>query len=231
MNKTEFARRRKRLMQAMGRDSIAILPNSPVRQRNRDVEHPYRPDSDFFYVTGFHEQEAVAVLVPGRAHGEFILFCRENDPEMETWNGRRAGLDGAMELYGADDAFPISDIDDILPGLLENRERVFYAMGCNTDFDRQVMDWINLLRKKSRAGVHTPGEFIALDHQLHDMRLYKSAAEIKVMRQAAKQARDDGIPDRGGAAARVHARRRPLSGLPLDCRRRRQWLYSSLYRE
>ena len=111
----------------MGRDSIAILPNSPVRQRNRDVEHPYRPDSDFFYVTGFHEQEAVAVLVPGRAHGEFILFCRENDPEMETWNGRRAGLDGAMELYGADDAFPISDIDDILPGLLENRERVFYA--------------------------------------------------------------------------------------------------------
>ncbi len=186
MNKTEFAKRRKRLMQVMGRDSIAILPSSPVRQRNRDVEYAYRPDSDFFYTTGFPEQEAVAVLVPGRPHGEFILFCRERDPEMETWNGRRAGLDGAMEQYGADDAFPISDIDDILPGLLENRERVFYAMGCNPDFDRQVMDWINLLRKKSRAGVHTPGEFIALDHQLHDMRLFKSAAEIKIMRQAAQ---------------------------------------------
>jgi Xaa-Pro aminopeptidase len=186
MNKTEFARRRKRLMQAMGRDSIAILPSSPVRPRNRDVEYPYRPDSDFYYVTGFPEQEAVAVLVPGRAHGEYILFCRENDPEMETWNGRRAGLDGAMEQYGADDAFPITDIDEILPGLLENRERVYYAMGCNTDFDRQVMEWINLLRKKSRAGVHTPGEFIALDHQLHDMRLYKSAAEAKVMRKAAQ---------------------------------------------
>jgi Xaa-Pro aminopeptidase len=186
MNKTEFARRRKRLMQAMGRDSIAILPSSPVRQRNRDVEYSYRPDSDFFYMTGFPEQEAVAVLVPGRPHGEFILFCRERDPQMETWHGRRAGLEGAMAHYGADDAFPISDIDEILPGLLENRERVYYAMGCNQDFDRQVMDWINLLRKKSRAGVHTPGEFIDLDHQLHDMRLYKSAAEIKVMRQAAQ---------------------------------------------
>lgn len=186
MTKTEFARRRKRLMQAMGRDSIAILPSSPVRQRNRDVEHPYRPDSDFYYVTGFPEQEAVAVLIPGRGHGEYILFCRENDPEMETWNGRRAGLDGAMEQYGADDAFPITDIDEILPGLLENRERVFYAMGCNPDFDRQVMEWINLLRKKSRAGVHTPGEFIALDHQLHDMRLYKSASEAKTMRKAAQ---------------------------------------------
>jgi Xaa-Pro aminopeptidase len=91
-----------------------------------------------------------------------------------------------MEQYGADDAFPITDIDEILPGLLENRERVFYAMGCNPDFDRQVMEWINLLRKKSRAGVHTPGEFFALDHQLHDMRLYKSAAEVRTMRKAAQ---------------------------------------------
>lgn len=186
MNKSEFARRRKRLMQAMGPDSIAILPSSPVRPRNRDVEYPYRPDSDFYYATGFPEQEAVAVMVPGREHGEYILFCRENDPLMETWNGRRAGLEGAMEQYGADDAFPITDIDEILPGLLENRERVYYAMGCNPDFDRQVMEWINLLRKKSRAGIHTPGEFIALDHQLHDMRLYKSAAEVKTMRKAAQ---------------------------------------------
>ena len=186
MNKSEFARRRKRLMQTMGRDGIAILPTSPVRTRNRDVEHPFRADSDFYYLTGFPEPEAVAVLVPGRAHGEYILFCRERDPEMETWHGRRAGLDGAIELYGADDAFPISDIDEILPGLLENRERVYYAMGCNSDFDRQVMEWINLLRKKSRAGVHAPGEFIALDHALHDMRLYKSSAEVKAMRRAAQ---------------------------------------------
>ncbi len=186
MNKTEFARRRKRLMQAMGKQSIAILPNSPVRQRNRDVEHSYRPDSDFYYLTGYAEPESVAVIVPGREHGEYILFCRERDPEMETWHGRRAGLEGAMERFGADDAFPITDIDEILPGLLENRERVYYTMGANSDFDSQVTNWIKLLRQKSRAGVHTPGEFIALDHTLHDMRLYKSAAEVRAMRTAAQ---------------------------------------------
>src|SRR5512139_2109914 len=129
MTKSEFATRRKRLMQQMGNSSIAIIPTAPARTRNRDIEHPFRPDSDFYYLTGFAEPEAVAVIVPGRPHGEYILFCRERDPEMETWHGRRAGLEGAQALHGADDAFPINDIDDILPGLLENRERVYYAMG------------------------------------------------------------------------------------------------------
>jgi Xaa-Pro aminopeptidase len=105
---------------------------------------------------------------------------------METWHGRRAGLEGAVDTYGADDAFPITDIDDILPGLLENCDRVYYAMGCNTEFDSQVNGWVNQLREKARAGVHTPGEFVALDHLLHDMRLYKSRAEISAMRKAAK---------------------------------------------
>ncbi len=186
MDRREFARRRKRLMDAMGENSIAIVPTAPERQRNRDIDHPYRADSDFLYLTGFPEPEAVAVLVPGRAHGSYILFCRERDPEMETWHGRRAGLEGAVSTYGADDAFPISDIDEILPGLMENRNKVYYAMGCQPDFDRRVMDWVNRLRKKARAGIHTPGEFVDLDHQLHDMRLYKSSAEIKAMRTAAR---------------------------------------------
>lgn len=186
MNPSEFLRRRKRLMQMMGKNSVAILPAAPVRMRNRDAEHVYRQDSDFHYLTGFPEPEAVAVLIPKRAHGEYILFCRERDPEMETWHGRRAGLEGAIETYGADDSFPITDIDDILPGLLENCERVFYAMGCNPQFDKQVNGWVNQLRDKARAGVHTPGEFVALDHLLHDMRLYKSRAEISAMRKAAK---------------------------------------------
>ena len=186
MNRSEFAKRRKRLMHVMGDNAIAILPTAAERVRSRDTEYHYRADSDFYYLTGFPEPEAVAVLIPGRTHGEFLLFCRESDPEMETWHGRRAGLDGAREQYGADDAFPIADIDEILPGLLENKERVYYTMGAHRDFDRQVMDWINQLRKKSRAGVHTPGEFVALDHQLHDMRLYKSSAEQAAMRKAAK---------------------------------------------
>ncbi|MCG6887222.1 MAG: Xaa-Pro aminopeptidase [Proteobacteria bacterium] len=185
MNAKEFKRRRKHLMEMMGDKSVAILPSSPVRLRNRDVEYKYRPDSDFYYLTGFPEPESVAVLVPNREHGEYILFCRENDPEMETWNGRRAGQNGAVSEYGADDSFPIDDIDDILPGLLEGAERVFYTMGTHPDFDQRLIGWVNRLRKQSRAGIHTPGEFVSLDHQLHEMRLYKSSAEIQAMRQAA----------------------------------------------
>ncbi len=186
MSTDEFARRRRQLMRMMDSDAIAILPAAPVRVRNRDVEYPYRPDSDFHYLTGFPEPEAVAVLVPGRAHGEYILFCRERDPDMETWHGRRAGLEGACERYGADDAFPIGDIDDILPGLLENRERVFYTMGCNAAFDKQLMDWLNQIRSRSRTGVNPPGEFVSLDHLLHDLRLFKSRAEIALIRKAVK---------------------------------------------
>ncbi len=186
MNIKEFARRRKRLIQMMDKDSVAILPAAPIRMRNRDVEYAYRPDSDFFYLTGFAEPEAVMVIVPGRSHGEYILFCRENDPVMETWNGPRAGQDGAIEKYGADDSFPIDDIDDILPGLLENKSRVFYTMGIHKDFDQRLIGWVNRLREQSRAGIHTPGEFVAIEHHLHDMRLYKSSYEITRMRRAAK---------------------------------------------
>ncbi|VAX12675.1 Xaa-Pro aminopeptidase [hydrothermal vent metagenome] len=186
MSAQEFKRRRRRLMGMMDEHSVAILPTAPVYIRNRDVEHPYRPDSDFFYLTGFPEPEAVAVLIPGREHGEYILFCRENDPKMETWNGLRAGQEGAVSLYHADDCFPIDDIDDILPGLLENKARVFYTMGAHPGFDQRLIGWVNRLRKQSRAGIHTPGEFVSLDHLVHDMRLYKSSFEIRVMRKAAK---------------------------------------------
>ena len=101
----------------MGRDSIAVVPTAPVRMRNNDVEYAYRPDSDFFYLTGFAEPDSVAVLVPGRPQGEYILFVRDRDPARETWDGRRAGPEGATRDYGADHAFPIGDIDEILPGL------------------------------------------------------------------------------------------------------------------
>jgi len=185
MDQKEFARRRKQLMRMMGPDAIAILPTNPEQPRNRDVDFPFRPDSDFFYLTGFAEPEAVMVLVPGREHGEYLLFCRDRDPKMEIWHGRRAGPEGAVENFGADDAFPVQDINDILPGLLESRERVFYTMGSAPVFDKQVIGWVNHIRSQSRAGKHAPDEFISLEHFVHDMRLYKSRAEIKVMRQAA----------------------------------------------
>ncbi len=186
VNKNECQRRRKRLMDMIGSDSIAILPTSSVYIRNRDVEFPFRPDSDFFYLTAYPEPDAVAVLIPDRADGEFIMFCRESDEEMETWHGRRAGLDGVLNLYGADDAFPIEDMDDILPGLIEGHDRIFYNMGSDQNFDQRVLGWVNQIRGKVRTGVVAPDEFISLNHFLHDMRLYKSRHEIKLMRQAAK---------------------------------------------
>ena len=186
MNPSEFKRRRRQLMGMMGAGSVAILPTSKEAVRNRDVHHPFRPDSDFYYLTGFSEPEAVLVLVPGRTHGEYILFCREKDTTKEMWDGYRAGLEGAVADFGADDAFPITDLDDILPGLLEERERVFFAMGSDPAFDKRVSDWVSQIRSRARAGVHGPIEFLALDHFLHDMRLYKSRAETALMRRAAR---------------------------------------------
>ncbi len=188
ITRKEFARRRRQLMRMMGKDSIAIIPTSSEQLRNRDVEFPFRADSDFYYLTGFDEPEAVAVLVPGRQHGEYLLFCRERDAEMETWTGRRAGTEGAVELFDADDAFPIGDIGEILPGLMEDREQVFYTMGSRPEFDKQVMEWVNRIREGSRRGARTPDRFVALEHLLHDMRLYKSPAEVRAMRKAAKVA-------------------------------------------
>jgi Xaa-Pro aminopeptidase len=125
-------------------------------------------------------------VVPGRSHGEFLLFCRESDPVMETWHGRRAGQEGAVERFGADDSFPIADVDEIVPGLLEHCDSVYYTMGRYPEWDQRVVGWVNQIRSQSRAGVHAPTEFISLDHMIHDMRLYKSRAEVKVMRRAAQ---------------------------------------------
>ncbi len=188
ITRKEFGRRRKQLMRMMGKDTIAIIPTASELLRNRDVEFPFRADSDFYYLTGFHEPDAVAVLIPGRPHGEYLLFCRERDPEMETWTGKRAGTQGAVDDFDADDAFPIGDIDEILPGLMECCERVFYTMGSRPQFDQRVMEWLNRLREGARTGLRAPDEFVSLEHLLHDMRLYKSRSEIRVMRTAARVA-------------------------------------------
>ena len=188
MNSREFEKRRRQLMRMVGPGGIVILPSAPVRTRSRDVEYRFRQDSDFYYLTGFAEPEAVAVLVPGRANGEYLLFCREKDPKRELWDGLRAGQAGAVENYGADDAFPIDDLDDILPGIMESCSRVYYTMGMYSEFDARIAEWINTLRSKLSHGVHTPQEFVALDHLLHDMRLYKSRGELSAMRKSAKVA-------------------------------------------
>ena len=166
----EFARRRRQLMRMAGDDAILILPAAPERVRSHDTHFPYRQDSDFLYLTGFPEPEAVLVLVPGRKHGEALLFCRDRNPEREAWDGPRAGPEGAVEGFGMDDAYPIDDLDDILPGLLEGRSRVYYHFG----------------RAQVRQGAQPPHEFLELGHLLHEQRLFKSASELKLMRRAAQ---------------------------------------------
>lgn len=185
ITKTEYARRRKALMAQMERNSIAIIPSAKEKIRSRDTDFHFRQDSDVLYLSGFSEPESVLVLIPGREHGEFVMFCRERDREREVWDGYRQGPEGACKNFGADDAFPINDIDDILPGLIEGRERVYYAMGQQADFDQRVMAWVQSIKAKVRSGATPPGEFIDLNHLLHDMRLFKSAAELKVMAQSA----------------------------------------------
>ncbi len=186
ISKAEYARRRKQLMSMLEPNSIAVLPAANEKPRSRDTDYPFRQDSDFYYLTGFPEPEAVLVLIPGRSHGEVVWFCREKDREREIWDGFREGPEGVCLNYGADDAFPIGDMDDILPGLLEGKERVYYTLGKASAFDKHVMDWVNSLRAKARAGAAPPGDFLDLDHLLHDMRLYKSAEEVRTMARAAE---------------------------------------------
>ncbi len=190
VSKKDFARRREQLMSQMEPNSIAILPAATEKIRNRDADYRFRQDSDFFYLSGFAEPEAVVVLVPGREHGEFILFCRDRDRTREIWDGYRAGPEGACKDFQADDAFPITDIDDILPGLIEGRERVYYSMGRDQQFDQQVMGWVNAIRSQVRSGATPPGEFLNLDHLLHDQRLFKRASEVHIMREAAQISAD-----------------------------------------
>jgi len=175
-------------MAHMEPNSIAILSSSEEFLRNGDSTFAFRQSSDLYYLTGFKEAQSCVVLIPGRPQGECLLFCQEKDPLKEMWNGRLMGPENATETLGVDDAFPISDIDDILPGLIEGRERVYYAMGRDEQFDHQVMEWVKVIRSKVRSGVHSPGEFLVLDHLLHEMRLIKSRAEINLMRESGQVA-------------------------------------------
>ncbi len=181
-----YTRRRKQLMRMAGEDAILILPAAPERIRSRDTHYPYRQDSDLWYLTGFPEPEAVLVLVPGRKHGEHLLFCRERNPEREGWDGPRVGPEGAIDAYGMDDAYPIDDLDEILPGLLEGRTRVYYHFGRDTDFDLKLIGWLNRVRAQVRQGAQPPHEFLELGHLLDEMRLFKSPGELKLMRKAAE---------------------------------------------
>ena len=180
----EFKQRRKALMRHMKKNAIALLASAPALVRNRDVEYPYRQDSDFHYLTGFDEPEAVAVFAPGREQGEFILFCRKYDETKAVWTGKHAGLEGAKEKFGADEALPIEEFAETLPTLLDGKLTVNFPIGVDKELDLQVMTAVNTLRGKIRTGAKPPEEFVALDRLVHEMRLLKSPDEIQTMRKA-----------------------------------------------
>lgn len=182
----EYAKRRLQLMEIAGDESVIIVHAAAQKIRNNDVGYPYRQDSDFLYLSGFSEPEAMMVLLPEDKGGHSILFCRERDPHREMWDGLMAGTEGAVEQFGFDEAFPISEMEKRLPRLLRGRERVYYDLGKNPDFDQLLIGWMNDFRAKTRKKFLAPDEIVALDHSLHEMRLFKSRTEITTMRKSAR---------------------------------------------
>lgn len=181
-----FIDRRLRLLAQMQK-GIAIIATSPLRLRNRDAFYPYRFDSYFYYLTGFHEPEAVLVIIAENSQGntEQILFCREKDKEREIWDGFRYGPDAAREAYGFDAAYPITQLDEKIPKLLENQPAVYAMLGQDTFWDARLIGWINKVREQVRSGVSAPGEICDVRHILDEMRLFKSEEELFLMRHAA----------------------------------------------
>jgi Xaa-Pro aminopeptidase len=185
----ELRRRREAFLAQLTGD-VAVITAAPVHIRNNDVEHPFRQDSDFFYLTGYDEPDAVAVL--SRVHDEhrYVLFVRTRDPERETWDGPRSGVEGAKNDFDADAAFPIGELDAKLPGYLENARRLHYALGRDPKMDGRVLAARDLVRRRQRFGVLWPSTIVDLAETLHPMRLLKTEHEIEVMRRAAQATAD-----------------------------------------
>lgn len=187
LTQADFQERRSILAGEIGLRSIAIIATSPVAMRNRDADYKYRADSSFFYLTGFSEPEAVAVIETFDTEEEgysYSLFCREHNREMEIWNGYRAGIDGAMQDYDADEAYPIDLLDEGILEKLQNKDQLFYRIGHNADFDARVAKWIATASGESRRGTSAPAQVIQLDRIIDEMRLHKDDNEIELMQIA-----------------------------------------------
>jgi Xaa-Pro aminopeptidase len=168
---------------------LAVLPTAPEHARNRDSHYPYRYDSYFYYLTGFREPEAVLVVVAGDTT-KSILFCREKDPEREVWDGFRYGPDAARSMFGFDEAYPVRQLDEMMPQLLSNQPALYYHLGSDGEWDARLMRWVNEVRGRARTGVTAPQTIRDLHAPLDEMRLLKDASEIELMRRAARISTD-----------------------------------------
>ena len=185
MNK-EFEKRRRKLARLIGKDGIAVIPTASTRVRSRDTDYPYRPDSDFYYFTGFSEPNAVMILAPGREDGSFIVCLREKNPLTEIWDGHMEGLNGVKKNYEADQSFDIEDLETILSSLFLGRQKVFFTLGQDEVLDKILMKSFNAVRAGQRRGGVVPSEIQALEPLVHEMRLIKSKYEIGLMKKSAK---------------------------------------------
>ena len=183
--KEPYATRRERFAGMMGK-AAAVFAAPPITVRNSDVENEYRQDSDLIYLTGFEEPEAVLVLAPARPEGRVTLFVRGREPDKEIWTGRRAGPEGAIRDYGVDAAFPVSELKERLPALLENVPRLYYRLGRNRSFDDVVFAALDDIRRRARTGVAAPAEIVDPGEIAHELRLIKSPPEQAATRRAAE---------------------------------------------
>src|SRR5579883_1570717 len=180
----EYRQRREQLMSKIG-NGTAIFRSAPMAVMHNDVEYNFRQDSDFFYLTGFNEPQAVAILAPHHPEHRFVLFVQPKDREKEVWSGYRCGTEAAKQQYGADEAYPITELDEKLPQYLEKADRIYYHLGRDRAFNNQILNhWQSLMRTYPKRGTGP----IAIEDTgpiLHSIRLVKSQAEIELMRKAA----------------------------------------------
>lgn len=180
---TPFSERRAEFVRRIG-DAVAIIPAAAHLLRNNDSEYEYRQNSDFYYLTGLKEPEAVLVLAPRRESERAVMFIRPRDRLQEIWSGRRAGVEGAVDVYGVDAAYPVEEIDKRLPDYLVGAPALYYALGNDDRFDRRVLDGVATARRRVRRGGCAPSSFVEPGTILHEMRLRKSPEEIALMRRA-----------------------------------------------
>ncbi|MFZ5483064.1 MAG: Xaa-Pro aminopeptidase [Pseudomonadota bacterium] len=184
LEREHYRLRRRRVLRDMA-EGVLVIATAPEVVRNRDSHYPFRPDSDFWWLTGFPEPEAVVVLVAGKRSRQY-LFCREKNPEREIWDGYRWGPKAAREAFGFDAAWPIEQLDKRMPGLLENQPALHYRMGADAAWDARVMGWLNNVRARARAGVAAPEVLVDAGALLAEMRLIKDGMELDLMRRAAE---------------------------------------------
>src|SRR3954468_5833731 len=187
-NSFQFHRERRAALIASMREhsggGLALVPTAAEVPRNRDSLFPYRPDSYFYYLTGFAEPEAVVALVASADGDRHILFCREKNEEREIWDGFRYGPEAAREIFGFDEAYSITALDAKLPELASDRAALYTPLGLFDPWDRRITHLLNEVRARARTGVSAPDEVVDVRGVLDTMRLRKDEHEVALMRRA-----------------------------------------------